>query len=338
MKLTMQGLEASTSMASSTSRANRLGRTAFSGSNVKPCPVARASNAGRRNLVISAVAAPEISAAELRGKHGKCCIGASPSTPSWFYLLRCTDPGWIRVSMVHRPLRQPPLMLAAKQAKEQENSGYQSDVTANRMNRTIPLAAIVGQDLIKQALLLGAVDTALGGIAIAGRRGTAKSVMARGLHALLPPIEVVDGSFCNADPDNLRMWEVRPTVHGMRMHGPILWAPAPAHACNSLAHPCSLHTCCLAPWPRPCDPHAPARMLHLRISPMPSPLCLPPALLTCLTPLQSSQDGLAEKIGWKKGGEVPRKLKDAPFVQIPLGVTEDRLVGTVDIEASMKVR
>jgi magnesium chelatase subunit D len=36
------------------------------------------------------------------------------------------------------------------------------------------------------------------------------------------------------------------------------------------------------------------------------------------------------------GKEVPRKLKDAPFVQIPLGVTEDRLVGTVDIEASMK--
>ncbi len=34
--------------------------------------------------------------------------------------------------------------------------------------------------------------------------------------------------------------------------------------------------------------------------------------------------------------EVPRKLKDTPFVQIPLGVTEDRLVGTVDIEASMK--
>ena len=53
-----------------------------------------------------------------------------------------------------------------------------------------------------------------------------------------------------------------------------------------------------------------------------------------------TQDGLAEKIGWNEsmGVEgVPRKLRDAPFVQIPLGVTEDRLVGTVDIEASMKV-
>lgn len=47
------------------------------------------------------------------------------------------------------------------------------------------------------------------------------------------------------------------------------------------------------------------------------------------------QDGLAERIG---AGEVPTKIREAPFVQIPLGVTEDRLVGTVDIEASMKVR
>ena len=43
---------------------------------------------------------------------------------------------------------------------------------------------------------------------------------------------------------------------------------------------------------------------------------------------------MAQKISGK--GEVPRKLREAPFVQIPLGVTEDRLVGTVDIEESMK--
>ncbi len=46
------------------------------------------------------------------------------------------------------------------------------------------------------------------------------------------------------------------------------------------------------------------------------------------------QEGLLDKIG---RGEIPRRIRDAPFVQIPLGVTEDRLVGTVDIEASMKV-
>ena len=35
-----------------------------------------------------------------------------------------------------------------------------------------------------------------------------QSVLARGLHALLPPIEVVRGSFCNSNPDNPREWEV----------------------------------------------------------------------------------------------------------------------------------
>lgn len=48
------------------------------------------------------------------------------------------------------------------------------------------------------------------------------------------------------------------------------------------------------------------------------------------------QVGLNERIQ-ANGGQVPRKVITAPFVQIPLGVTEDRLVGTVDIEASMKV-
>lgn len=48
------------------------------------------------------------------------------------------------------------------------------------------------------------------------------------------------------------------------------------------------------------------------------------------------QVGLSEKIK-AGGGQVPKKVIEAPFVQIPLGVTEDRLVGTVDIEASMKV-
>ncbi|KAH7517512.1 hypothetical protein FEM48_Zijuj09G0072700 [Ziziphus jujuba var. spinosa] len=62
------------------------------------------------------------------------------------------------------------------------------------------LLLTLAMDAIKTTLLLGAIDREIGGIAISGSRGTAKIVMARGLHAILPPIDVVVGSISNVDP------------------------------------------------------------------------------------------------------------------------------------------
>jgi magnesium chelatase subunit D len=65
---------------------------------------------------------------------------------------------------------------------------------------TLPFSAIVGQEQMKRALLLNAVDPAIGGVLIRGDRGTAKSSAVRALGRLLPDYEAVGGCPYRCDP------------------------------------------------------------------------------------------------------------------------------------------
>ncbi|RME58584.1 MAG: magnesium chelatase [Caldilineae bacterium] len=120
------------------------------------------------------------------------------------------------------------------------------------MRITFPFTAIVGQERMKRALLLNAVNPLIGGVLIRGERGTAKSTAARGLAALLPPIEAVDGCpfACRADQ--------------------------PAGLCQ-----------------------------------------------VCRRAAESEED-------------LPVTLRETPFVDLPVSATEDRVVGTLDIEQAIQ--
>jgi magnesium chelatase subunit D len=58
--------------------------------------------------------------------------------------------------------------------------------TTSKVAATFPFSAVVGQDDAKLALLLNAIDPAIGGVLLRGQKGSAKSTLARGIAALLP--------------------------------------------------------------------------------------------------------------------------------------------------------
>jgi magnesium chelatase subunit I len=68
------------------------------------------------------------------------------------------------------------------------------------MAKAFPFTAIVGQDEMKTALLVAAVDPSIGGVLVFGDRGTGKSTAIRALAALMPKIPMVDGCPFNCDP------------------------------------------------------------------------------------------------------------------------------------------
>ncbi len=64
-----------------------------------------------------------------------------------------------------------------------------------------PFTAIVGQEKMKLALILNAINPKIGGVLLRGDKGTGKSTAVRSLVDVLPEIEVMDCTF-NCSPEN----------------------------------------------------------------------------------------------------------------------------------------
>ncbi len=120
------------------------------------------------------------------------------------------------------------------------------------MGLAFPFSAIVGQDEMKRAILIAAVDPSVGGVLVLGDRGTGKSTAVRALAALLPRMKATVGCRYACDP------------------------AAPPGACDR------------------CD-------------------------------------------ALKAGKKVKSHLVPVPVVDLPLGATEDRVVGALDLERALTV-
>jgi magnesium chelatase subunit I len=68
------------------------------------------------------------------------------------------------------------------------------------MKPVFPFSAIVGQEEMKLAILIAAVDPGIGGVLVFGDRGTGKSTAVRALASLLPAMKVVSGCRYHCDP------------------------------------------------------------------------------------------------------------------------------------------
>ena len=115
-----------------------------------------------------------------------------------------------------------------------------------------PFTAIVGQDRMKLALILNAINPTVGGVLIRGEKGTGKSTAVRALARLLPEQQVVAG-------------------------------------CHFGCHPEDRETLCQ----------------------------------DCRALLEES-------------GELPSTTRRMRVVELPINASEDRVVGTIDLEAALK--
>ena len=117
------------------------------------------------------------------------------------WIQRLPRPRRPRRGRISRPVRSLP----GGDPRGRREDASRSHGTMNTMQTgrsVFPFTAIVGQDLMKQALILNAINPAIGGVLIRGEKGTAKSTAVRSLTKLLPGLDVVADCRYGCPPDD----------------------------------------------------------------------------------------------------------------------------------------
>ena len=93
------------------------------------------------------------------------------------------------------------------------------------MALNFPFSAIVGQDDMKLAIELTAIDPAIGGVLVFGDRGTGKSTAVRALAALLPKMRAVTACRYGCDPQDARCPDCLATAVAKPKPSPLVGVP-----------------------------------------------------------------------------------------------------------------
>lgn len=227
---------------------------------------------------------------------------------------------------------------------------------AGQARPIFPFTAIVGQEEMKLALILNVIDPKIGGVMIMGDRGTGKSTTIRALADLLPEMPVI-ASECprfGLDWQN-HTWPCcndvaeHPMLH-MQQHmtaalrcvwrwGTLQCRCQLPHLCmctNGIAvmcvalcqirwrFQCTIVKACVYTWPW---------LLGTRLTPWPLPRTADDPYNSHPTDPELMSAEVRERLS--AGSDLPVGSMKIPMVDLPLGATEDRVCGTIDIEKAL---
>ena len=203
------------------------------------------------------------------------------------------------------------------------------------MAQLFPFTAIVGQEELKLALILNIIDPTINGVLIMGDRGTGKSTTVRSLLDLLPEIRVVKNDPFNRDPLDSTFTEARLDLNenkesNLNTSDNLNNVNNSVSGLSSKSDSSSNNPSVLQPLSSHTKDRIPQETVNMEtqyreIDGQKSKSTVDPFIENPRSPLSSSPQLTNLRYENQK----------IPLVDLPLGATEDRVCGTLDIEKAL---